>query len=106
MAKKNRGAARAPTTQSAPAAPAASQPAAAPAPAGGGTDGPPPAAPETRPAEAVPAAAGPTVDALVLFDSVYGKCGEVRAFDASTADAIAAAGFIDTHPNAVASARS
>lgn len=46
-----------------------------------------------------------TVKALVLYDSVYGKCGEVAEFDANEAKQIEAAGFIDTHPNAVASAQ-
>lgn len=49
---------------------------------------------------------GNTVLALVLSDSVYGKCGEVKRFPADLAPAIAAAGYIDTHPNAVASAGS
>lgn len=45
-----------------------------------------------------------TAPALVLYDSVYGKCGEVKPFRADQVEAIAAAGFIDAHPNAVASA--
>lgn len=45
-----------------------------------------------------------TVRALVLYDSVYGKCGEVKPFAADQVEDIAAAGFIDAHPNAVASA--
>ena len=45
-----------------------------------------------------------TVRALVLYDSVYGKCGEVKPFRADQVEDIAAAGFIDAHPNAVASA--
>ena len=45
-----------------------------------------------------------TVRALVLYDSVYGKCGEVKPFRADQVEDIADAGFIDAHPNAVASA--
>ena len=45
-----------------------------------------------------------TVKALVLVDCIYGKCGEVAEFAADQAEAIRAAGYIDTHPNAVASA--
>lgn len=56
---------------------------------------------EEQPAEPVDDA--DTVLALVLSDSVYGKCGEVKRFAADLAPAIAAAGYIDTHPNAVAS---
>lgn len=52
--------------------------------------------PELAPSASVPA--------LVLHDSVYGKCGEVKEFPADQAAAIAAAGYIDTHPNAIASA--
>lgn len=47
---------------------------------------------------------GPTMPGLVLFDSVYGKCGEVKEFPASTAEAIEKAGYIDLHPNAIAGA--
>ena len=46
--------------------------------------------------------AGATVKALVLFDSVYGKCGEVKDFPVETVEGIAAAGYIDVHPKAVA----
>lgn len=42
--------------------------------------------------------------ALVLSDGPFGRCGEVREFDAAHAAEIEAGGFIDTHPNAVASA--
>lgn len=42
-----------------------------------------------------------TVEALVLSDCVYGKCGEVKDFAADEVEAIAAAGYIDPHPNAV-----
>lgn len=41
------------------------------------------------------------VRALVLLDCIYGKCGEVKEFDVSEVDAIAAAGYIDPHPNAI-----
>lgn len=44
------------------------------------------------------------VPALVLHDSIYGKCGEVREFDSSQVAAFKEAGYIDPHPNAVASA--
>lgn len=46
------------------------------------------------------------VMALVLHDSIYGKCGEVREFAADQVDALRGAGYIDPHPNAVASAGS
>ncbi|WP_152546273.1 hypothetical protein [Bordetella bronchiseptica] len=41
------------------------------------------------------------VKALVLHDSIYGRCGEVREFDASAVDALKDAGYIDPHPKAV-----
>lgn len=41
------------------------------------------------------------VEALVLCDSVHGKCGEVKAFSADAIKSLTAAGFIDAHPNAV-----
>ncbi len=44
------------------------------------------------------------VRALVLSDNAFGRCGEVWEFEAAHAPAIEAGGFIDTHPNAVASA--
>jgi len=56
---------------------------------------------EAPPAQALPAA---RVRALVLSDNAFGRCGEVREFEAAHAAAIEAGGFIDTHPNAVASA--
>lgn len=46
-----------------------------------------------------------TVWALVLSDGPFGRCGDVREFDATYAADIEAGGFIDTHPNAVASAK-
>ncbi|MDH1522545.1 hypothetical protein [Achromobacter mucicolens] len=42
--------------------------------------------------------------ALVLHDSIYGKCGEVREFDTEHVPALQGAGYIDPHPNAVESA--
>lgn len=45
------------------------------------------------------------VRALVLSDCVYGKCGEVKSFEEVEAKAIEAAGYIDTHPNAVKSVK-
>lgn len=57
------------------------------------TEAPP--APETREA----------VLALVLSNGPFGRCGDVREFDAAHAADIEAGGFIDTHPNAVASAK-
>ena len=44
------------------------------------------------------------VRALVLHDSIYGKCGEVREFDVAQVAALKDAGYIDPHPNAVNSA--
>lgn len=44
------------------------------------------------------------VKALVLHDSVYGKCGEVREFDADHVSALKGAGYIDPHRKAVESA--
>lgn len=63
-------------------------------------DDPAPPAPQPQPSE-------PTamVQALVLSDGPFGRCGDVREFDAVHAAAIEAGGFIDTHPNAVASAK-
>lgn len=44
------------------------------------------------------------VKALVLHDSIYGKCGEVREFDAEHVPALQGAGYIDPHPKAVEAA--
>lgn len=44
------------------------------------------------------------VKALVLHDSIYGKCGEVREFEAKQVPALKGAGYIDPHPKAVESA--
>ncbi|QEA10892.1 hypothetical protein [Bordetella phage vB_BbrS_PHB09] len=68
-----------------PATSLPSDPAAGDTPAGNGGD--------IKPAE--------QVKALVLHDSIYGKCGEVREFDASAVDALKDAGYIDPHPKAV-----
>lgn len=57
--------------------------------------------PVALPAEATPAASA-GVKALVLLDCVYGRVNEVKEFDPVIAKAAAEAGFIDTHPNAVA----
>lgn len=73
----------------------------------GGEPGATPAAPpeETALAAAVlPPREGESVRALVLHDSIYGKCGEVREFAGDQVDALRGAGYIDPHPNAVASA--
>ncbi|MFY1963559.1 hypothetical protein ACOTH5_31650 [Achromobacter xylosoxidans] len=75
----------------------------------GGTPGDTPAPPpeETAPAESAPSpppSERESVLALVLHDSIYGKCGEVREFDVALVAALKDAGYIDPHPNAVASA--
>lgn len=75
----------------------------------GGDPGATPAAPPEGTAPAAAAAAPPTSEgesvlALVLHDSIYGKCGEVREFDVALVAALKDAGYIDPHPNAVASA--
>jgi len=44
------------------------------------------------------------VRALVLHDSIYGKCGEVREFATEHVPALKGAGYIDPHPKAVESA--
>ncbi|WP_313378138.1 hypothetical protein [Achromobacter insolitus] len=74
---------------------------------GEGDPGATPAPPEET-ASAVasaipPPSEGESVRALVLHDSIYGKCGEVREFDAALVAALKDAGYIDPHPNAVAS---
>lgn len=61
--------------------------------------------PDDQPTDQNPPDAGETVPALVLHDSVYGKCGEVKQFPADAVEGIAAAGYIDPHPNAVKSAK-
>jgi len=58
----------------------------------------------SRKARNEPAAAAPeVVRALVLHNSVYGRCGQVKEFPADVVKALRLAGFIDPHPNAVAS---
>lgn len=42
---------------------------------------------------------------LVLLDCLYGKCGEIKPFAAAQAHELCVAGYIDTHPNAVAGAK-
>lgn len=72
----------------------------------GGDLGATPAAPPEETAltaAAPPPGEGESVRALVLHDSIYGKCGEVREFDAALVAALKDAGYIDPHPNAVAS---
>jgi|GEM_PF-5736994 len=105
----------------APAAPAAPAPSDAPAAdvAGESVEGkpleqlspPPPEgdqAPANEPAddeehaEAALVEAEPTVRALVLSDSFLGKVGEKIDVPVSQAAALAAAGYIDTHPAALA----
>lgn len=110
---KTKKAATAPAAAADPVAPAddAVTLQADPAPDGPTPDpadpGDPPAddAPPDKP-ESNPPPAAATVRALVLSDSPFGRCGEVREFDAAHAGTIEAGGFIDTHPNAVASAES
>ncbi|MFY2035849.1 hypothetical protein ACOTDT_18990 [Achromobacter xylosoxidans] len=76
------------------------------------SEGSDPGATPAPPEETAPAAATPvpppsereSVLALVLHDSIYGKCGEVREFDVALVAALKDAGYIDPHPNAVASA--
>lgn len=73
----------------------------------GGDPGATPAAPPEEAALAAadaPRSEGASVRALVLHDSIYGKCGEVREFDLALVAALKDAGYIDPHPNAVASA--
>jgi len=68
----------------------------------------------TNESASIPASAEPAtgldtrqqIKALVLHDSIYGKCGEVREFDAEHVPALKGAGYIDPHPNAVESAGS
>lgn len=66
---------------------------------------PAPAAPDQPIIDNEPAPAAPAlVRALVLHSSVYGRCGEVKEFPADEVEALRLAGFVDTHPNAIASA--
>lgn len=45
------------------------------------------------------------VECAVRFDSVYGKHGEIIELDAAAAEAAYAAGYVDTHPNAIRAIR-
>ncbi|AZS80674.1 hypothetical protein ELS24_20815 [Achromobacter spanius] len=87
---------------------ATSPAAAAAAPGTGEAGGTEPAATLPGPPDAPAPAPEPDtrerVKALVLHDSIYGKCGEVREFDADHVSALKGAGYIDPHPNAVESA--
>lgn len=51
-----------------------------------------------------PRMGGKSKRALVLRDSEYGRCGQVRPFDAALVAGLEQAGLIDSHPAAVASA--
>lgn len=51
-----------------------------------------------------PRKGGKSKRALVLRDSEYGRCGQVRPFDAALVEGLEQAGLIDSHPAAVASA--
>ncbi|KAB7769358.1 hypothetical protein [Xanthomonas maliensis] len=51
-----------------------------------------------------PREGGESKQALVLRDSPYGKCGQVRPFDAALVEGLEQAGLIDSHPAAVQSA--
>lgn len=74
--------------------------------ANGAADGSGEPGPSAATTDASPAPeARETVRALVLSDGPFGRCGDVREFDATHAADIEAGGFIDTHPNAVASAK-
>lgn len=87
--------------QSRPAQPVDENPAADPATETTQAGPSPDAVAEEEP-PAQPVDDADTVPALVLLDCIYGKCGEVKRFDATQAPAIAAAGYIDTHVKAVA----
>lgn len=45
------------------------------------------------------------VECAVLYDSIYGKHDDIIELDADTAKAAEAAGYIDTHPNAITAIR-
>lgn len=81
---------------------------AAATPGAGGAGATEPAAPLSGPSDTPAPAPEPDtrewVKALVLHDSIYGKCGEVREFDSEHAPALKGAGYIDPHPKAVESA--
>lgn len=48
----------------------------------------------------------PTVECAVLHDSVYGKHDEIITLPEDQAVAVAAAGYVDMHPNAIKAIRS
>lgn len=52
-----------------------------------------------------PAEAGGKVLCAVLCDCVYGKHDDILELDAGVADAAYAAGYVDTHPNAIKAIR-
>lgn len=45
------------------------------------------------------------VECAVLFDCIYGKHDDIIEMDADLAEAARAAGFVDTHPNAIKAIR-
>lgn len=45
------------------------------------------------------------VECAVLYDSVYGKHDDIIELDADAAEAARAAGYVDTHPNAIKAIR-
>ena len=59
----------------------------------------------TKKPAAKSAAKSGDVEALVLVDCDYGKCGEVKTFDAALADVLVKTGCIDPNPDAVAARR-
>lgn len=69
----------------------------------GGDSGATPAEDALAVADVPTPSEGELVRALVLHDSIYGKCGEVGDFDVALVAALKDAGYIDPHPNAVAS---
>lgn len=46
-----------------------------------------------------------TVECAVLCDNIYGKHDDIIELDAGAAKAAEAAGYIDTHPNAIKAIR-
>lgn len=52
-----------------------------------------------------PVEAGGKVLCAVLCDCVYGKHDEILELDANVAEAAYAAGYVDTHPNAIKAIR-
>lgn len=45
------------------------------------------------------------VDCAVLFDNIYGKHDDIVSLPADQAEAARAAGYVDTHPNAIKAIR-